>query len=473
MDSISEAANASGDLKRTRRRRAAYCDPRIDRMPPHSHESEQGVLGCILLSPTESLDHCRSKLKSGAEEFYDLRHQTIYREMLFCFEELSGLDQIILAERLKRVQLLDEIGGTQYLFELERAVWSAANIPYWLDIIHEKFILRKTIQTCSDVVGKIYDSTDDADTILDEVERDILAIRSFNSADAEHGIKEIVDGAIASIEKTIASKGEVSGLSTGFPDLDVQTDGLHGGDMIVIAAYPSVGKTSLAMNIVEHVLLHQHKPVGVFSLEMTSVQLVRRFLCSHAKVNLRNLRDGFLNEADFPKLVSSAGKLSNSAIYFDDGSDLSIYALRAKARRMKQKYDIKMIVVDYLQLLNASGGSRRVENRQQEVADISNGIKSMAKELDIPVLALSQLNDDGQLRESRAIGHDADGLWKLQRQKKPADAGEVDDSESEAVDLWIRKNRNGPRDKCVHLTFLKSFTRFESAAKISENDLPM
>lgn len=475
MDSISESAGAGPDLKRARRRRGHQLDAsRADRLPPHSTEMEQGVLGCVLLSPNDCLAQCIEKLRSGTEVFYDLRHQTIYTELIAMHHESIPVDAITLQQRLKDKQLLDQIGGIPYLNSLQDAVPSAANLSYYLDIIHEKYVLRKVIQTCTDVVGRVYDYEGEVDLLMDEIEREMLSIRQFESRQKGVGVRELVHEAMASIEDISQNKGAIGGLSTGFPDLDKYTDGLHGGDMIVIAAFPSVGKTSLTMNIAEHVLLQQHKPVGVFSLEMTAVQLVTRFLCSHARVNLHNVRDGFLAESDFPKLVGAAGRISNSAIHFDDTSDLSIYELRARARRMHQEHKIELFVVDYLQLLNARGGSRKVENRQQEVADISNGIKSMAKELNVPVLALSQLNDDGQLRESRAIGMDADGLWKLKRLKKSdqEDDDSEDNEDAEAVDLWIRKNRNGPRDVCVHLTFLKSFTRFESAAKVSDDDIP-
>ena len=270
----------------------------------------------------------------------------------------------------------------------------------------------------------------------------------------------------------------LTGIATGFVDFDKMTSGLHGGEMIVIAARPSMGKTSLAMNIVEHAVLEEKVPVGVFSLEMTAESLVLRMLCSRSRVNMRNIRDGFLAERDFPKLTGAAGKMANAPLYIDDTAGLSILQLRAKARRMYQQYGIKMIVIDYLQLLNAS--SSRIENRQQEIAQISNGIKALAKELSVPVIVLSQLNREmekdknrkprlSDLRESGAIEQDADLvalLYKPEAEKEDDDGG-APESDAVPVNLLIAKQRNGPTGD-VHLTFFKSFTRFESAAKVSD-----
>ena len=276
--------------------------------------------------------------------------------------------------------------------------------------------------------------------------------------------------------------GMLTGISTGFADFDKMTTGLHEGEMIVIAARPSVGKTSLAMNIAEHVSLELKVPVGVFSLEMTADQLVLRMLCSRSRVNLRNIRDGFLAERDFPKLTGAAGKLAGAPLFIDDSSALSILQLRAKARRMWQQFGIKLFVIDYLQLLNST--SRRAENRQQEIAEISGGIKSLAKELSVPIIVLSQLNRElekrgpgerprlSDLRESGAIEQDADLVGLLYRETKNKDGDdETNEVEQDAipVKLCIAKQRNGPTGD-VDLTFLKSYTRFESAAKVSPED---
>src|SRR6266404_3578938 len=376
IDSIAESAGGPPDLKRTRRRKLATTDARVDRLPPHSPEAEQGVLGCIMRSPNDCLGESIEKLKAGAEVFYDLRHQTIFSALLEMYDSREAIDVITLQQRLKNKQLLDEVGGLAYLASLPDMVPSAANLGYYLDIVQEKFLLRKMIRTCTEVVTRVYDYEGEVDALMDEVERDILRISESRVQSHTVTIKELVKKAINTIEDFHQRQGMLTGLGTGFADLDKMTTGLHGGEMIVIAARPSVGKTSLAMNIAEHVSIDTQLPVGVFSLEMTAPSLVLRMLCSRSRVNLRNVREGFLAERDFPKLTGAAGKLANAPLFIDDSSGLSILQLRAKARRMHQQYGVKLFVVDYLQLLHST--SRRAENRQQEIADISNGIKALA-----------------------------------------------------------------------------------------------
>ena len=440
-----------------------------------------GVLGCVLLSPNECMGECIEKFKSGTEVFYDLRHQTIFSTLVEMFDSREAIDVITLQQRLKNKQLLEEVGGIAYLAALPDTVPSAANLSYYLDIVQEKYLLRRMIQTCTEVVGRVYDYEGEVDALMDEVERDILHISEARVQSQTTTIKELVKKAINTIEDFHQRQGVLTGVGTGFTDLDKMTSGLHGGEMVVIAARPSMGKTSLAMNIAEYVSIEQRLPVGVFSLEMTSESLVLRMLCSRSRVNLRNVREGFLAERDFPKLTGAAGKLANAPLFIDDSSALSILQLRAKARRMSQQYGIKLFVVDYLQLLHST--ARRAENRQQEIADISSGIKSLAKELNVPVIVLSQLNRElereknrkprlSDLRESGAIEQDADVVGLLY-----TPSGDDDDRDSSAeqdavpVNLLIAKQRNGPTGD-VNLTFLKSYTRFESAAKVSDEDVP-
>ncbi len=471
-------------MKKTRRRKASALDShRADRLPPHAPEAEQGVLGCVLLSPNECMGQCIEKLKSGAEVFYDLRHQTIYAALVEMYDTRTPIDIITLQQRLKDKQLLDEIGGIPYLNALQDAVPSAANLAYYLEIAREKALLRKMIHTCTDVVGRVYDFDGEVDSLLDEVERDILRMSESRAEGGIEPVKTLVHKAIGQVENYFNRQGVLGGLGTGFTDLDKMTDGFHGGEMIVIAARPSMGKTSLAMNIAENIVLTQKLPVGVFSLEMTAESLVLRMLCSNARVNLRNIREGFMTESDFPKLTSAAGKMSNAPLFIDDTPGLSILQLRARARRLWQQHGIKLFVVDYLQLLHST--SRRAqENRQQEIAEISSGIKALAKELDVPVIVLSQLNRElekdksrkprlSDLRESGSIEQDADLVGLLY--KPASDDDEAAPMEEQAdgipVNLLIAKQRNGPTGD-VHLTFLKPYTRFESAAKVSDDDVP-
>ncbi len=478
----SETARASVDLKKSGRKRVARAEgSKVDRLPPHSLEAEQGVLGCVLLAPAECLGECIEKFKSGAEVFYDLRHRTIYEALVEMFDHKEPIDAITLQQRLKDRQQLEPVGGLAYLSALPDTVPTAANLGYYLEIVREKFILRKMIQACTDVVGRVYDHEGEVDALLDEVERDILRISEARVEATTNTIKDLVRKAITTIEDYHQRQGVLTGIGTGFADLDKMTSGLHEGEMIVIAARPSMGKTSLAMNIADWVAVDQRLPVGVFSLEMTAEALVLRMLCSRSRVNLRNITSGFLANQDFPKLTGAAGKLANAPLFIDDSAGLSILQLRAKARRMAQQYGIKLFVVDYLQLLHST--ARRAENRQQEIADISNGIKALAKELKVPVIVLSQLNRElekdknrkprlSDLRESGAIEQDADLVALLY---KPTggddDDGGGPEQDAEPVNLLIAKQRNGPTGD-VNLTFLKSYTRFESAAKISGDDLP-
>lgn len=483
IDSVSDSAGAP-DFKKTRRRKAATADAqRVDRLPPHSAEAEQGVLGCVLLAPNECLGQCIEKFKPGPEVFYDLRHQTIYEAFVAMYDKREPIDIITLQQRLKDRGLLDQIGGIAYLNALQDAVPSAANLSYYLDYVEEKFLLRKMIQTCTGVVSRVYDYDGEVDALLDEVERDILAMSESRSGGTIEPVKSLVNKAIGMVENYFNRQGQLGGLATGFTDLDRMTDGMHGGEMIVIAARPSMGKTSLAMNIAESVVLNQKLPVGVFSLEMTAESLVLRMLCSNARVNLRNIREGFMSESDFPKLTSAAGKMSSAPLYIDDTPGLSILQLRTRARRLWQQHGIKLFVIDYLQLLNST--SRRAqENRQQEIAEISSGLKALAKELDVPIIVLAQLNRElekdknrkprmSDLRESGSIEQDADLIGLLYKpSSEDEDAPPLEDqSEGIPVNLLIAKQRNGPTGD-VNLTFLKPYTRFETAAKVSEEDIP-
>jgi len=494
IDSVSDplpggpAAAVTADLKKSRRSKGDRRFPTgavsLDRLPPHSAEAEQGVLGCVLLSPNECMGECIERLRDdGQQVFYDLRHQTIYEALAAMYDAREAIDVITLQQKLKDKGLLDQVGGIAYLSQLQDAVPSAANLSYYLEIVQEKFLLRRMIATCTEVVGRVYDYEGDVEALLDEVEKDILRINESRAQSTTATVKELVGRAILTVENYFGRQGTLNGLGTGFLDLDRMTDGLHGSEMIVIAARPSMGKTSLAMNIVEHVVLEQHLPAGVFSLEMSAESLVLRMLCSIARVNLRSIREGFMSEADFPKLTSAAGRLAKAKLLIDDSAGLSILDLRARARRMHQQHGVKLFVIDYLQLLHSTS-RRSQDNRQQEIADISSGIKALAKELSVPVLVLSQLNRElekdksrkprlSDLRESGAIEQDADLVGLLYKPNAGDDDDAVPSEEADGlpVNLLIAKQRNGPTGD-INLTFLKSYTRFESAAKVSDEDVP-
>jgi replicative DNA helicase len=485
IDSVSELAGAGLDLKKPRRQKTSMQrdTATIDRLPPHDLQMEMGVLGCALLEPNQCIGECIEKLKDdGKMAFYDLRHQTIYETLAEMFNKRMPVDLITVQQNLKDRQLLDQVGGIAYLSQLQDAVPSAANLSYYLDIVREKYLLRKLITTCSGVVGKVYDYEGNVEELLDEVEKEVLRVNESRAQGNMTPVNALVHDAIATIENYFGRNGQLGGLATGFADLDKMTDGLHGGEMIVIAARPSMGKTSLAMNIAEHVALEMKLPVGVFSLEMSAGSLVLRMMCSLARVNLRSIREGFMSESDFPKLTNAAGRLSASKLFIDDTAGLSILQLRARARRMAQQHGIKLFVIDYLQLLNSTA-RRSQENRQQEIADISSGIKALAKELNVPVIVLAQLNREiekdknrkprmSDLRESGSIEQDADLVGLLYKPEANEDeepgAAEADGL---PVSLVIAKQRNGPTGD-VHLTFLKPYTRFESATKFSDDDVP-
>jgi replicative DNA helicase len=486
IDSASDRADAGPDLKRSRQQKSSRADarPTIYRLPPHWPEGERGILGCILISPNECMGECMEKLKgNGAEVFYDLRNKEIFNSLVMMFDERTPIDLITVQQQLKDKQLLDQVGGITYLAQLQDATPSAANLSYYLDIVQEKYLLRKMIHTCTDVVGRVYDYEGDVDALMDEVERDILKISESRSKSETPLIKELVNRAVDKVEQFfLREKGTCSGLKTGFADLDQMTDGLHGSEMIVIAARPSMGKTSLAMNIAERVVYEDKLPVAVFSLEMDAEALALRMICSIARVNLRTIREGFMSEFDFPKLTSAASRLAKSPLFIDDTAGLSILQLRARARRLHQLHGIKLFVVDYLQLLHSTS-NRRDENRQQEIADISSGLKALAKELKVPVLVLSQLNRElerdksrkprlSDLRESGAIEQDADLVGLLYKPNRDEDEDSKEDQDAgEAVNLLIAKQRNGPTGD-VHLTFLKPYARFESAARVADEDVP-
>jgi len=486
MSNLNSDRTASPDLKKTRRVRSEATEKlHLDRLPPHSIEAEQGVLGCALLSPNECMGECIEKLKDiGPDVFYDLRHQTIYEMLAAMYDQRQGIDVITLQQKLKDKGLLEQIGGILYLSQLQDAVPSAANLSYYLDIVREKFLLRKMIAVCTEATSKVYEFEGEVDALLDEVERDVLQIAESRVRGGVLPTKELVGKAIGTIENYFSRKGVLNGLATGFTDLDRITDGLHGSEMIVIAARPSMGKTSIAMNIAEHVVLEQKLPVAVFSLEMSAEALVLRMMCSLARVNLRSIREGFMSESDFPKLTNAAGRLAGAPLFIDDSAALSILQLRARARRLAQQHGIKLFVIDYLQLLHSTA-RRAQENRQQEISDISSGIKALAKELKVPMLVLSQLNRElerdksrkprlSDLRESGAIEQDADvvGLLYKPNAGEDEDGATVEEPDGLPINLLIAKQRNGPTGD-VNLTFLKPYTRFESAAKVSDEDVPV
>jgi len=450
--------------------------PDIHRLLPQSPDAEQGVLCSFLLSPREVGGLCVERGVTP-ECFHIPAHAGIYAVLLELWNAAKPIDFITLTQVLRDRGQLDQFGGAAFVTELFTFIPTSANAAYYTEILQEKWILRQVITTCTEYAARSYDEQDNVPNLLDEVEQHINSIARERFQTKSLSMKDQVMEAIESIEKLYERRGGITGLPTGYAELDKMTDGLHAAEMIVIAARPSMGKTALVMNIAEHIAVDHKKPVAIFSLEMSSQQLVQRLLCSRARVNLQRVRDGFLSERDFPSLTSAASKLAESKIFIDDTAGLSILELRAKARRLKTQHDIQMIAIDYLQLLRST--SRRAQdNRQLEIAEISSGIKALAKELAIPIVVLAQLNRNPEnrsgdtkgrprlsdLRESGSIEQDADLVALLVREEFYADSDEEKQEAEGKATLIIAKQRNGPVGD-VPLTFLKEYTRFEDRAR--------
>ena len=443
--------------------------PDAHRALPASFDAEKGVLCSVLLSPREALGLCIEKIDET--HFHQPAHATIYALLIELWKESKPIDLVTVTQALADKNLLDSIGGPAMLAQLIQFVPTATNLEYYLDIMQEKFLLRSMITVCTHSAARCYEEQGDVKNLVDDIESQIFQISEARVTNALPEIKEQVLVAIDAIEGMHKNKGALTGLASGFSLFDQMTNGMHASEMIIIAARPSMGKTAIAMNIAEHVAIDQKKAVGIFSLEMSSQQLVQRMLCSRAKVDLKKVRDGFMGNKEMKNLSRAADALSKSKIIIDDTAGLSILEMRAKARRLKDRHDLSLIVVDYLQLLRSTS-KRAQENRQIEIAEISSGIKALAKELSIPVIVLAQLNresekrSDGKprisdLRESGSIEQDADVVGLLYRSsyfEKDDAARSEKDGEAELI---IAKQRNGPTGE-IPLTFLKEYTRFET-----------
>ncbi len=444
----------------------------VHRTPPHSVEAEQGVLGSMLISPRETIAECVEKI--NGEYFYVPAHRTIYDVLVELWNAGQAIDLITFTQVLRDRNILDSVGGAAAVTNLFTFVPTSANVQYYLEIVRDKYILRQIISAATESVRRAYEEQDEVDSLLDEVEQKIFDVGEDRFKGQMLSMKDHAMQAIETIEKLYERKGSITGISTGFVEFDRMTSGLHPSEMVVIAARPSMGKTALAMNIAEFVAISEKLPVAVFSLEMSSQQLVQRMLCSRARVNLQRVRDGFLGERDFPSLTAAASKLAEAKIFIDDSASLSILELRAKARRLKAQQDVSLIIVDYLQLLRST--SRRAQdNRQLEISEISAGLKALAKELKIPVIVVAQLNRQPEqrtggkprlsdLRESGSIEQDADLVGLLVRPELYEEDEEARVEKAGEAELIIAKQRNGPVGE-IPLTFLKEYTRFETRAR--------
>ncbi len=445
----------------------------VERVPPHSEDAERGVLGAVLLEGEKVMDLCLEK-QLAPESFYIPAHRTLFEVMMAMNRDGRPLDILTVGERLKTAGMLDRLGGPTALHRIVDATPTAAHAEYYINIVRDRALLRLVIEAARDAERRCYDPSADAQGVLGQTEQaffDITAHQHGQMRDWPELVREIV----ATFDNE--HKGFM-GVPTGFRDLDKQIKGLKSGNMVVLAARPSMGKTSLAMNVVEHVALGKGdpecrpRPVGVFSVEMSSLDLVKRMICCRAEVSGHTIAEGFISHTNHGRLISAADALSHAPIYIDDSAGLDITELRARARRMKSKYNVELIVIDYLQLLRAPEHSRH--GRQVEITYVSAGLKAMAKELSIPVLVLSQLSRAPEarggeekpklsdLRDSGSIEQDADIVLLLRRPCRTASDPERENRTLAIVE--VAKNRNGPAMEEVRMEFDDAFTRFRDAA---------
>ncbi len=444
------------------------------RLPPQSLEGEMSVLGGVLLE-NEALNKALEILRP--EDFYRDAHRKIFNALIDLSEKGEPADLVTLTAALQQRGDLDAVGGSGYLATLVDYVPTAANIVYYCRMVKDKALSRRLIQVATEIATRGYEGGD-VEADLDWAEKSIFEIAGSKTRPSYFSTREIMKDTFKTIEKLYDRKELITGVPTGFTDLDLMTAGLQGGDLIIIAARPSMGKTAFCLNIVEHAALRAEKPAPaiVFSLEMGKEQLVQRMLCSVSRVDASRLRTGHLVESDWPKLTNGAGLLSEAPIFIDDTPSISVLELRAKARRLKAEHDLGLVVVDYLQLMQG----RNAENRQQEISEISRSLKALAKELHVPVVALSQLNRSlesrtdkrpmmADLRESGAIEQDADVIMFIYRDAVYCEAckrrdNSCDKGHDKDAEVIIGKQRNGPIGS-VHLTFRGEFTRFENQSK--------
>jgi len=442
----------------------------LTRTMPQSRVAEGSVLGSMLLDP-ECIGDVIELL--DVNSFYRVEHQYIYEALLGLYESngSGGIDAVLIREELEKRGRLEAVGGTDYLGELMDSVPTSANVVYYAKIVRDKQLLRSLIDVAGEILTESTQSTgeDDVSAKLDRAEQKIFSVTNKKLSGQTRCLRDLVTEAFEAIEKRDGTL--VTGLATGFYELDDLTCGLQKGEMIIIAGRPSMGKTSFALNIAENIGVRDKQPVAIFSLEMGTHQLAERFLCSLSRVESQLVRRGMLETTHTQQLVEACGILSEAPIYIDDTAALTPLELRAKARRLKSRYDIQCILVDYLQLM--STGSVRIESRQQEITAISRYLKALARELDVPVVVLSQLNRAAEnreghrprmsdLRESGSIEQDADVVILLHREDY-YHRGEPEYDPTHMAEVIVAKQRNGPTDT-VPLTFIEKFTRFENAA---------
>lgn len=431
-----------------------------ERIPPHNIEAEQAVIGAIFLEP-DAFSTASERISPN--DFYRASHEVIYEAMFQLFEKGEPIDIVTVTTLLANSDKLDIAGGVPYLTDLASSVPTAANIDYYSKIVEEKALLRRLISTATDIVTNTFSKEDEVEEVLDEAERSILEVSSRKNVNAFQPIKDVLIEVYDNIEQLHHAKDDVTGIPTGYRDLDRMTSGFQRNDLIIIAARPSMGKTAFALNIAQNVAINTDENVAIFSLEMGAAQLVQRMLCAEGNIDSQRLRTGKLVQEDWGKLTMAMGSLSHAGIYIDDSPGIRVTDIRSKCRRLKQEHGLGMIIIDYLQLIQGSEHSR--ENRQQEVSEISRSLKSLARELEVPLIALSQLSRGvesrqdkrpmmSDLRESGSIEQDADIVGFLYR-----DDYYDSESEQQNIEIIISKQRNGPTGT-VELAFVKEYNKF-------------
>ncbi|WP_028563595.1 replicative DNA helicase [Paenibacillus pinihumi] len=438
-------------------------DLMFDRVPPQNMEAEQAVLGSVLLQ-SEALISSMERIRS--EDFYSTAHQLIFEAMIELGEANQPIDLVTLTASLQDKQQLEEIGGVSYLAKLVGSMPTAANVDYYAQIVEEKSMYRKLIRTATQIVTNGYAASDDIGMLLSEAEQKIMEISNRRASSGFISIRDVLMEVFERVEHLYSNKGGSTGIPSGFTDLDRMTSGFQRSDLIIVAARPSVGKTAFALNIAQNVGVRARETVAIFSLEMSAAQLVQRMICAESNVDATRMRTGHLEGDDWEKLTMAIGSLSEAEIFIDDTPGITVAEIRAKCRRLKKEKGLGMILIDYLQLIQGRG--KAGENRQQEVSEISRTLKHIARELEVPVIALSQLSRGveqrqdkrpmmSDLRESGSIEQDADIVAFLYRD----DYYDKESEKKNIIEIIIAKQRNGPVGT-VELAFLKNYNKFVS-----------
>jgi replicative DNA helicase len=440
-----------------------------ERALPHNLEAEKSVLGAILIH-NEAFNHAAELIDS--RDFFRDAHRRIFDKMVQLSERNDPIDFVTLKEELGRTGELEEVGGPAYIASLADGVPRSANVEHYARIVKEKATLRNLIQSANRILSEAYRAEEDAEVILDGAEKAIFEIAEDRIREGFVPLRDLVQSSFATIEKLQQHKGLVTGVPTGFIDLDEMTSGLQPSDLVLVAARPSMGKTSFVLNIAQHVGIQTDMTVGFFSLEMSKEQLFMRMLTAEARIDAHRFRTGYLNEKDYGRLSHALGTLAEARVFIDDTASLGVLEMRAKARRLQAEHGLHLLIIDYIQLMQGRG---RFESRQAEIASISRSLKGLAKELKIPIVALSQLSRASEtrsdhrpqlsdLRESGALEQDADVVMFIYRDEQYRDADGQPNQESEGIaEIIIGKQRNGPVGT-AKLAFIKEHTRFENLA---------